>query len=236
MPDLKSGLLWTRPTKRKSSLRPDRRNDVRAATPTRNAESMQAMNRILMLFLLFAGNASIAGTRADEIHEAARQGDVEVVSLLILEDRTLINRAEPNYGYTPLHIAIVRGDLDLVEVLVALGADLDVAARSGCSPLKLAIGLGKDQIADYLAEKGAQVAEPPRVVVIPPPLPLIIPQRPQPRPGSTDEGNSRLGNGLEHVGSQCEACGQPVPLNLGVGDRCPHCGVIWGGVRVKYLN
>ncbi len=33
------------------------------------------------------------------------------------------------------------------------------------------------------------------------------------------------------VSKSCGACGKPVSVSSQVGDRCPHCGVVWGTER-----
>ena len=37
------------------------------------------------------------------------------------------------------------------------------------------------------------------------------------------------------VSKSCEACGKAVSINASVGDRCPHCGVIWEREYQRYL-
>lgn len=43
---------------------------------------------------------------------------------------------------------------------------------------------------------------------------------------SSSPGNT--GSGLTLIEKSCGACGKSVPLSSKVGDRCPHCGVVWG--------
>lgn len=213
------------------------RDAAKAATPA-PSKPPSTPSKTMKNFRLLVLTSVLAWARytyASEIHDAARGGDAVTVVSLVQAHPGSINRPDGTYGYTPLHVAVVHGHIDVVRALAVLGADLDVTARSGCSALKLAIGLGKDRIADLLASRGATVIEPPRVVVVPQAMPLVVPERPTVREAPVRAGNSR-GGSYQHVGSQCEACGEAVPRHLGIGDRCPHCGVTWGGTRIKFLN
>ena len=40
----------------------------------------------------------------------------------------------------------------------------------------------------------------------------------------------------ELVGKRCGNCGGSLPLSTGVGSRCPHCGVLFGGEKSEYSS
>src|SRR4051812_44911743 len=42
--------------------------------------------------------------------------------------------------------------------------------------------------------------------------------------------------GMQVVGKACDNCGGDVPLWSRVGQRCPHCGVVWGGERSRVVG
>ena len=63
------------------------------------------------------------------------------------------------FGNTRLHLAVERHDLEMIERLVILGADLQARNRSGSTPLRLAIKKGYAQIVDLLVDMGADVNE-----------------------------------------------------------------------------
>jgi ankyrin repeat protein len=58
---------------------------------------------------------------------------------------------------TPLIVAARKGDLETVRLLVARGADVNVAARGDGNPLIMAAMAGHLPVVRYLVEQGAQV-------------------------------------------------------------------------------
>ncbi|XP_013919917.1 PREDICTED: NF-kappa-B inhibitor beta [Thamnophis sirtalis] len=62
-----------------------------------------------------------------------------------------------NYdGYIPLHVAILRKDLDMVSLLISAGSDLNRQELScGRSPLHLAVESQSPEIVEYLLRAGA---------------------------------------------------------------------------------
>jgi ankyrin repeat protein len=83
---------------------------------------------------------------------AARNGSVHSVRAL------LEAKANPNvanrYGDTPLMLASIKGNLDIVRVLVAAKARLD---PPGWTPLIYAATGGHEPIVDYLIDHGANL-------------------------------------------------------------------------------
>ncbi|XP_044291109.1 NF-kappa-B inhibitor beta [Varanus komodoensis] len=62
-----------------------------------------------------------------------------------------------NYdGYTPLHIAVLRKDLDLISLLISAGSDLNKPELScGRSPLHLAVESQNPEVVECLLQAGA---------------------------------------------------------------------------------
>ena len=77
----------------------------------------------------FAGNA----------HRHAPDAWMKVVKYLVEELHADVN-ARDNDGYTPLHHAAARGDNEMIEYLVAHGADVTAVARSGQTTADMANG------------------------------------------------------------------------------------------------
>jgi ankyrin repeat protein len=73
--------------------------------------------------------ASLA--HADPIHDAARKGDVKKVQALLQSDPKLVNEKD-NLGDTPLHVAALHGQLEVAQVLIAAGADVN--AKNNYAP------------------------------------------------------------------------------------------------------
>src|ERR1700678_1214299 len=68
---------------------------------------------------------------AGPIHDAARKGDVKKVQALLQSDPKLLNDKD-NLGDTPLHVAALHGQLNVVQALVAAGADVN--AKNNYAP------------------------------------------------------------------------------------------------------
>lgn len=88
---------------------------------------------------------------------AAREGDLE-----ILQER-LIGGAdpddlEPNSGATPLSIAAERGHDEVIELLIANGADVTARNRDGATPLHEAVLFGHTESVRALLDQGADVS------------------------------------------------------------------------------
>ena len=58
------------------------------------------------------------------------------------------------YG-SPLHLAVARGDEETIELLLSYEADINAGNDEGATPLEVAIGLSKQDVALMLLEKGA---------------------------------------------------------------------------------
>jgi Ankyrin repeats (3 copies) len=60
------------------------------------------------------------------------------------------------YGGTPLRWAVMWGDVELAEMLIAHGADVNVRDKDGRSLLQLAIDVRSTEIANLLRQHGAR--------------------------------------------------------------------------------
>ena len=99
-------------------------------------------------------NVNSAGQNHTPLDLAAREGDLEMVELLV------DNGANVN-NYKPLHLASERGHLEIVTYLIEHGANLndpDIEIRfDGLSPLHEAVRGGHFDVVEYLVEKGADI-------------------------------------------------------------------------------
>lgn len=60
-------------------------------------------------------------------------------------------------GYTPLHIAAKKNQMNIARALLEYGAETNVLSKQGVSPLHLAAQEGHAELASLLLGKGAHV-------------------------------------------------------------------------------
>jgi hypothetical protein len=116
------------------------------------------MNRFTTLgsMALAAALALGLALRADQIHEAAKRGDLAKVRSLVDRDPSLV-AAKDKGGETPLHWAAFSGNVDLVRFLLDKGAEIDATSGRGLTPLAYTAVQGRIQAAGLLIERGADV-------------------------------------------------------------------------------
>jgi len=114
---------------------------------------------ISMLLVVFCCiNSSYAVQSANiptkTLHQAATDGDVATVNLLISGGADVNKNTD---GFTPLHRAAEKGHKDIVEILITKGADVNAKGNQNITPLHLAATWGKTDVAEILIAKGADV-------------------------------------------------------------------------------
>ncbi|MDP6796087.1 MAG: ankyrin repeat domain-containing protein [Verrucomicrobiota bacterium] len=87
------------------------------------------------------------------IHDAAEEGNIEAVKQHLAAG-TDVNTKDDAYGWTALYFASSRGHKEIVELLIAKGADVKV---NGVTPLHLAAYQDHKEIVELLIAKGADV-------------------------------------------------------------------------------
>jgi cytochrome c len=91
---------------------------------------------------------------ADQLIEAAESGDVELVRQLIDGGADLNKQGQSGAA---LHRALARRRVDVVALLVARGADVNVANPLLGTPLHVAAGTGNEAMVLLLLERGASL-------------------------------------------------------------------------------
>ena len=89
------------------------------------------------------------------ILQAARDGDKPVVERLLTADPRLV-RARDEYLKTPLHWAAEHDRLDVAQLLLDSGADLEATTSWGATALDWAATMGSKKVADLLLAHGAK--------------------------------------------------------------------------------
>lgn len=91
-----------------------------------------------------------------DIHEATRSGDLERVRELIAADSAAMNSPD-DLGWYPIHIAIEKGCLDIVDLLLKKKAKVNVRTQDGedNTPLHLAALYCFPEIVELLLSRGA---------------------------------------------------------------------------------
>jgi ankyrin repeat protein len=125
------------------SARPSRERPTRGAESGRGDRGAAAR-----------GGMSSAGT---ELFETIRASDFEKVKSLVQSDKTLVTVADRD-GSTALHVAADKGSKELVEFLIASGAQVDAESRRGKeTPLNRAAMAGNTDAAEILIGYKADV-------------------------------------------------------------------------------
>ena len=118
---------------------------------------MKTFSRHLFLSLAVLVWSSLAcGGEIDEMFVAVWNGRSEKVRALLRDHPELVSTKITN-GHTPLHDAAYRGHENVVELLLAKGADVNAKGNSDRTPLHNAASGSKPNVARLLLTKGAKV-------------------------------------------------------------------------------
>ena len=93
------------------------------------------------------------------IHEAAAEGNIRRVKQHLVEGVNV--NAKFKDGWTPLHMAAEGGHREIVDLLIAKGADINATAGAGdgvgWTPLHEAAEGGHKKVVELLIQKGANI-------------------------------------------------------------------------------
>lgn len=119
-----------------------------------------------MVLLLLEEGADLHATDRggkQAIHLATISGHPEIVGNL-LSAGAMVDSREPGEGMTPLLIASLQGELELVQLLVNAGADIEATNATGRTPfffstsMESYVNVGDDKLIRYFVEKGVDRA------------------------------------------------------------------------------
>jgi ankyrin repeat protein len=110
------------------------------------------MTIILLCILLWFTTSSMA----QDIHEAAKTGDLERLKEILREDPSLINSPDKD-KMTPLHHAVDAGKLEAASLLINMGADVNAINFKKETPLHIAAYEGNTDAVRLLLEHDADL-------------------------------------------------------------------------------
>jgi ankyrin repeat protein len=96
-----------------------------------------------------------SATAATPLVDAVKSGN-RAAAVELIDKRTDVNAAEPD-GTTPLHWAVHRNDLDLVDRLLKAGANAKATNDYGATPMSEAAVTGNAALIERLLKAGADV-------------------------------------------------------------------------------
>ncbi|GAB6027667.1 B-cell lymphoma 3 protein [Chamberlinius hualienensis] len=96
------------------------------------------------------------------VHVAVQYSNLEVIEAVLNFEDSIKALKQRNYnGFTPLHLAIFRKDLNIISLLLSKGTDCNcVDGTSGRTPLFHAVANGQEDVVAVLINHGASVNVP----------------------------------------------------------------------------
>ncbi|WP_082913106.1 ankyrin repeat domain-containing protein [Polynucleobacter wuianus] len=84
---------------------------------------------------------------------ASIDGDLPVVKTLVQQNKAKLD----HIGWTPLHYACAKGQLQVAQFLVSSGADVNSRSPNGTTPLMMAAQAGNEELIKFLLDNGADI-------------------------------------------------------------------------------
>jgi quinoprotein dehydrogenase-associated probable ABC transporter substrate-binding protein len=96
----------------------------------------------------------------EELHNAALAADLDRVIFLLSKKKADVNSRGADDGETPLHHAVINGDVEMIGALLDRHADINEADTDGYTPLALAAARNKTSAIKLLLARGAAIEAP----------------------------------------------------------------------------
>ncbi|MFB0565376.1 MAG: ankyrin repeat domain-containing protein [Candidatus Aminicenantaceae bacterium] len=109
----------------------------------------------LIVIIMLISYITALSVPENDIHEAAKQGDLAKIKALLEKDPNLVS-VKDGEGETPLFRAAESGHLDVVQYLVAKGAQVNAKNNVDQTALFYSAYYGQADILDWLLSKGAE--------------------------------------------------------------------------------
>jgi ankyrin repeat protein len=143
----------------------DEAEAIAAAQTDLDVFEAAGMGDVERLEALLSSDPSLANAWSDDgftpLHFAAFFGHPEAAKLLAERGAALEARSTNEQfalEATPLHSAAAAGQLEVIEVLLAAGADVNAVQHGGYTPLLEAAATGRAELVETLLERGADPA------------------------------------------------------------------------------
>lgn len=127
---------------------------VEPAYKSINAWGAQVKTRIFTVSLFLICYICVSPGWADEIHDAAASGNLELVKQLLRNNSDLLNQRDVKTR-TPLQYALINRQTEIARYLIEQNADVNLKDKDDDSPLHYTGIFGNLEIAELLLAKGA---------------------------------------------------------------------------------
>jgi len=117
---------------------------------------MRTTPTLIWLALFFLAGPPV-WSQAGALHDAVKNSDLDTVKALTKGVDSIALGARDSEGLTPLILAAIRGELEIVKTLINAGADVNQANEGGLTPLHCAVNKNYAEMVRFLIEKEANV-------------------------------------------------------------------------------
>lgn len=105
-------------------------------------------------------SSGVSATEADNfgytaLHLSIRTKNKPLIRFLLMHSTNIINNPTPEL---PLHMAVVQADIEIINLFLHCGADIDVKDHCGKTALHVACYYHRDEIIKYLLQKGSCIS------------------------------------------------------------------------------